>query len=67
MEQPLFYTIFPDISLKLFSTSSVKIKKIQTKLSAYTIPAFSKCFFNIRIESTASAKLVITVNAIIEL
>lgn len=32
----------------------------------YITPAFSKCFFNIRIEIHVPAKLVITVNASIE-
>ena len=45
----------------------MNIRRVEYKLKRpYTIPAFSKCFFNIRIEIHAPAKLVITVNAIIE-
>ena len=43
------------------------IWRVEHKLKClYITPAFSKCFFNIRIEIHAPAKLVITVNATIE-
>ena len=43
------------------------IRRVGYKLKCpYITPAFSKCFFNIRIEIHAPAKLVITVNATIE-
>ena len=43
------------------------IRRVGYKLKCpYITPAFSKCFFNIRIENHAPAKLVITANAIIE-
>ena len=43
------------------------IRRVGYKLKCpYITLAFSKCFFNIRIEIHAPAKLVITVNASIE-
>ena len=43
------------------------IRRVGYKLKClYITPAFSKCFFNIRIEIHTPSKLVITVNATIK-